>query len=83
MYEKRQVSRTRMRKDAMLMSEHDSEGRRCVVSDITNGGARVHLRRPTQLPKTFSLTFDNFRSERICEVIWRTDDTVGVRFINR
>jgi hypothetical protein len=65
------------------MSEHDSEGRRCVVSDITNGGARVHLGRPTQLPKTFSLTFDNFRSERICKVIWRTDDTVGVRFINR
>jgi PilZ domain len=83
MDEKRQRTRTRMWKDAMLISEHDSEGRYCVVSDITNGGARLHLTHTTRLPSTFSLTFDNFRSERVCRLIWRTVDTVGVRFVNR
>jgi hypothetical protein len=83
MDDKRQRTRTRVWKDAKLISEHDSEGRHCVVSDITNGGARVHLARTNRLPQIFSLTFDNFRSERICRVIWRTVDAVGVRFINR
>jgi hypothetical protein len=83
MDEKRQRTRTRVCKDAMLISEHDSEGRHCVVSDITNGGARLLLAHPNRLPSTFSLTFDNFRSERVCRVIWRTVDAVGVRFINR
>jgi methyl-accepting chemotaxis protein len=83
MDEKRQRTRTRMWKNAMLISEHDSEGRHCVVSDITNSGARLHLADPNRLSSTFSLTFDNFRSERVCRVIWRAVDTVGVQFINR
>jgi hypothetical protein len=83
MDEQRNRTRTQMLKNAKIVCEHDINGSDCVVTNITNNGARLQLARVSRLPATFSLTFDNFRSERICEVIWRSADAVGVRFVSR
>jgi hypothetical protein len=83
MDEKRSSTRTQMSKNAKIVSQHDINGSDCVVTDITSGGARLHLANVSRLPPTFSLTFDNFRSERVCKVIWRSVNAVGVQFIGR
>jgi hypothetical protein len=61
---------------------HDSErnlGRPCILSSFSNGGAQITGVRANTIPDEFALqiTRDDVRK---CRVIWRTDDTLGVRF---
>jgi hypothetical protein len=83
MDEKRKRTRTRISKNAKIVSEHDVNGSDCVVADITNHGARIHSAHVSRLPRMFSLTFDNFKSERLCKIVWRSADAVGVRFVGQ
>jgi hypothetical protein len=52
----------------------------CIVHDLTNDGAKIELNGPRVLPLGFNLSFDNFRTIRNCDVIWRDQDLVGIRF---
>jgi hypothetical protein len=61
---------------------HDSErnlARPCILSSFSNGGAQITGVRANTIPDEFVLqiTRDDVRK---CRVIWRTDDTLGVRF---
>jgi hypothetical protein len=51
----------------------------CVVVDWSEGGARLQFAHADRCPDRFTLiTADGF--SEYCEVAWRQDDTVGVRF---
>ena len=52
----------------------------CVVSELSESGCRIQFDNPASLPPAFELSFgENAIIER-CEVVWRTDHEVGVRF---
>ena len=68
-----------------LATIHDSErnlARPCILSSYSNGGAQITGVRASTIPDEFVLqiTRDDGRE---CRVIWRTDDALGVEFINR
>ena len=62
---------------------HTSDGatRLCVISNLSNGGARITGIAPETLPETFMLRITP-RAHRAkqCRVVWRTKDALGVQF---
>lgn len=53
----------------------------CVVRNVTNSGARIHLPSTVDLPEEFALTFDGGYSIRPCRIIWRSITETGVQFL--
>jgi len=53
----------------------------CVVRNVTNSGARIHLPNTVDLPEAFDLTFDGGYSFRRCRIVWRSVTEAGVKFI--
>ena len=56
---------------------------RCVVWDISDGGARLAISYPTaELPRSFTLLLTKDATvRRNCEVVWTDERFVGVRFV--
>jgi hypothetical protein len=54
----------------------------CCVRDITNLGAAIRLNDLNIIPSEFGISFDNFRTMRLCRLVWRDGDFVGVTFEN-
>jgi len=79
--DRRNVKRTRILRSAKIILEHRSSVIHCTVQNITSSGACLKLANTYGLPDTFELTFEHGRTRRPCHVAWRTDDTVGVAFV--
>jgi PilZ domain-containing protein len=54
-----------------------AEKRACVVSDVSETGARIALDRAVELPEEFTLYLSS-EVPRRCRIVWRNDDTVGI-----
>jgi hypothetical protein len=54
----------------------------CVVRDVSLGGAKVELEQSASLPNRFRLIVSAWQFEAECEVVHRTDESVGVRFLS-
>ena len=80
MEERRQAPRTRVQKAAQLIVGQPCTVIACTVHDLSTGGACLQISDPRQLPETFELSFDSFRSARRCHVRWRAQDRIGVAF---
>jgi PilZ domain len=81
MNERRDVGRTRIRRNAEIVIARRGAGKtQCTVHDLTSSGACLTLASTHQVPDTFELTFDKGRSRRPCRVKWRTGDRLGVSF---
>ena len=81
--EKRKTQRRPMRRAAeVILGEHEPPVR-CVIWDISDGGARLAVAHPLEtLPRTFTLALFKDRSvQRNCEVVWINSRYVGVRFV--
>lgn len=52
----------------------------CVVLDISANGARLDVEASATVPPHFKLLIDVDASERQCVVVWRKENSVGVRF---
>ena len=79
MLERRRFQRTIVFKAATLMLAEDAT-LPCIVSDLSNHGARLQLPSTADLPDKFDLTFDTGRTLRKCRVAWQTPTNVGVSF---
>lgn len=53
--------------------------RDCWISDISDGGARLHMER-VDVPDTFLLALPGMKERRECRVAWRLGHEVGVQF---
>jgi hypothetical protein len=63
----------------------DATGRRCrcVMSDISEGGARLEFPIGTKLPAKFALSLTETGTVlRYCELRWNRGNAVGVRFLS-
>lgn len=53
----------------------------CTVRDLTDAGARVVVDDQTGIPSHFELILDLDGLEAQCEVAWRKNKEIGVRFV--
>ena len=80
MQERRKRGRAQVIKNAKLVLGTSSVVD-CVVSNLTNTGARVEVPNTIALPDNLVLTFDGGRSMRSCRLVWRTLDETGIEFL--
>lgn len=53
----------------------------CHLIDLSRSGAKLAVDDPAQLPDRFTLWLSRYGHPRYpCQVVWRTADSVGVRF---
>jgi hypothetical protein len=79
-FERRSVGRTKIVKGALLFFSEKAGVRSCSVRDVTNLGAGISAQDLKIVPLNFALSFDNFRSVRMCRLIWRQGEFLGVAF---
>lgn len=68
------------------VAHYQAEGalpRACMVTDISEGGARLYCE--TEMPEFFvlALSVDGAPMRRDCRVVWRLGHEVGVAFTDR
>ena len=65
---------------AMLYDGNGLFGCRCVVSNLSDGGARLIVAEPDAVPDTCKLRLDVHSPARSCSVVWRTSEAIGIAF---
>jgi hypothetical protein len=80
MDERRALRRTRVLRNAKIIDPERSPMLHCTVLNITSAGACLTMASTDGMPPTFELTFEHGRTRRVCRVIWRTAEKVGVAF---
>ena len=81
--DKRRSRRRKMRYNAVLIIEGEAQ-RGCVLSDISDNGARIDVETVDELPDRFTLLLSgNGSPTRNCRVVWRQPTQVGVDFGRR
>lgn len=80
MTDRRSIGRTKIAKGAMLFFGENSGVYACTVQDVTNSGAGIRLQGLKVIPLEFALSFDNFRSVRVCRLVWRKGEIFGAAF---
>jgi hypothetical protein len=53
----------------------------CIISNLSSGGANISEVVSTEIPDRFDLHFPEVIAPRACQVSWRRDNELGVRFL--
>jgi|SRR5579864_4014970 len=78
--EKRRIKRQPLRYTAWIALTAD-ERHGCVVSDVSETGARIDVQDSKALPNHFVLMLTSTGSaRRFCRVMWRKPNQIGVQF---
>ena len=78
--EKRKAPRQRLRYTAWVaLSAEERHG--CVLSDVSESGARIDVQDSKIVPDCFVLMLtNNGAARRYCRVVWRKPTQIGVKF---
>ena len=80
--ERRRSLRQTMRLEAMIFDIDGSMVGPCTMMNVSVSGAKLILRAPTEVPDSFLLVLSRKGGvRRQCEVIWRSDASIGIRFV--
>ncbi|HVZ52251.1 MAG TPA: PilZ domain-containing protein [Pseudolabrys sp.] len=78
--DKRKSRRRPIRYVAWATSD-SGERQSCLLSDMSETGARIDVENAGQVPEQFMLLLSaNGAARRACRVVWRTSNQIGVRF---
>jgi PilZ domain-containing protein len=80
--ERRKSERLAVRTPAKIMLPHSNTPLDCVATNVSDGGALLHVR-SADLPDIFMLHFTDSGRQRHCRVAWRKGAEVGVAFTDR
>lgn len=80
MEEKRHPIRHKALKGARIVFNHGSSTVNCVVRSISDEGASLEVDN-LGVPHHFTLVFNEGDQRFECEIVWRREDALGVRFI--
>jgi hypothetical protein len=80
LFERRSKGRTAINRDALMFFAGHADVHSCTVRDVTNDGAGIRLSGLNILPSEFGISFDRFRTMRLCRLVWRDGDFVGATF---
>ena len=79
---RRQFVRRPLSYPAKIVATDGSWGRNCRVLDVSDGGAKLALEKPVELPADFFLALSmRGGTMRKCHVMWTDDNEIGVRFV--
>jgi hypothetical protein len=78
----RRAPRRRTLKSAIIAYNGRFATLACTVRDISTTGARLRVEGTMSAPDTFDLIIQIDGLEASCEVVWRKDQDVGVRFLS-
>jgi hypothetical protein len=82
--ESRKSERRLMRRDARVIIEAHDNPIRCVIYDLSNGGARLCFDAPyADVPRTFTLVLFKDSVQRDWELVWTDGRYVGVKFVSQ
>ncbi len=81
--ERRKIQRRIINRVAQFQSDDGSLPRSCMITDISDGGARLYSE--TEMPQKFTLSVfgEGTSIRRECRVVWRLGGELGVEFIDR
>jgi hypothetical protein len=82
-YDKRKGKRQALGHRAAIVRVEDGKPiAGCMVVDLSQTGARLQLKDSAEVPKEFVLLMSNISKVlRRCEVVWRREQDIGVRFV--
>ena len=67
---------------AKIVATDGSWGRNCRVLDVSDGGAKLALEKPAELPEEFILALSvRGKAARKCHVMWTDENEIGVQFV--
>ncbi len=75
--ERRRSVRFHAAKPATILAGQDSLP--CLMRDLSEGGARLRLEDPGQVPEDFMLQIGHAKP-RACRIVWRAQHQLGVAF---
>lgn len=79
--ENRKHIRRSLRYTAWIGSGGNAPLRGCIVSDISQTGAKLDVENPEELPDAFQLLLSGRGGiYRQCQVVWRSNSQIGVHF---
>jgi hypothetical protein len=79
--EQRKTVRRRFSQYAMLYTADGKAIGRCVIRDISDGGAKLSVAAATDVPDEFVLVLSQSGSiRRKCRAVWRSERAIGVAF---
>jgi PilZ domain len=80
--ERRRAPRRRLGRLATIISSQGAESRYCLVTDISDGGVRLHIN-GFDVPVKFALLFpgDGPTQSGNYEVVWRQGQDIGAKFV--
>jgi hypothetical protein len=79
MIERRRYRRILTQKAAKVVFHYNSVID-CTVRDLTDAGARLEIPSAGAVPQTFDLITQEPDGAHLCQVVWRSQDSVGVSF---
>jgi hypothetical protein len=79
MNEKRQSPRKRILKAGTISFGH-SASIDCTVRSISETGAALEIASPIGIPNNFTLIISKDGVKRPCQITWRSEHRIGVRF---
>ncbi len=77
----RQEARRRVLKTGIIAYNSRFKTLTCTVRDLSEHGARLRVDNPTMVPSHFELIIELDGFEVDCEITWRQDMEIGVRFL--
>jgi hypothetical protein len=81
-YQPRKTLRRKLRIPVCLSLETGEHIAVTHILDISKGGAKIKLARTVDLPLQFRLSLSERGGvQRLCRLVWRAADEIGVRFI--
>ena len=80
--ERRKTPRQDMQWKALIVGDGGSVVGECMVVNVSAAGARLLLPPSMEVPDSFALILATIGGvRRKCEVTWRSDESVGVKFV--
>jgi PilZ domain len=80
--ERRRSVREQVQFQALIEFGGGSRPLNCTVMDVSEGGARIKVASPAQLPKDFWLVLTKDRMKRRqCQMVWHSKSQIGVKYL--
>jgi hypothetical protein len=67
--------------EAFIFYDAGRQGLRCIIRNVSDGGAKLEVEKVAGIPNTFDLVVPGNRA-RACRVAWRALRELGVQFID-
>jgi hypothetical protein len=78
MLERRAQPRSLTLKTGKIVRAEEVRNIDCAILDICDGGARILVSDPTEVPQKFVLKVDHTQAIHVCERVWTDGNRIGL-----